>query len=130
MMILESGVGNYIWSEGVKYSCFAGNNYLGLANHPKLVEAAIEGIKKFGINFSASRQTTGTSQIHLELEKLLARFKHRDDAAIFASGYMGNKIIIHIDAKTESLKRVSLRLSPNGGCSALCASICCASKGQ
>ncbi|MCX6238848.1 MAG: pyridoxal phosphate-dependent aminotransferase family protein [Bacteroidia bacterium] len=96
MLILESGAGNYIWSEGHQYSCFAGNNYLGLANHPKLVEAAIEGTKKYGLNFSASRQTTGTSEIHLELEKQLAGFKHRDDAVVFASGYLGNKILLHI----------------------------------
>jgi len=95
MLILESGTGNYITSEGREYSCFAGNNYLGLANHPELINAAIEGTKKYGINFSASRQTTGTSEIHLELEKQLAAFKQRDDAVIFASGYMGNKILLH-----------------------------------
>jgi len=96
MLVLESGVGNYICSEGIQYSCFAGNNYLGLANHPDLVEAAIEGTKKFGLNFSASRQTTGTAEIHLELEKLLAGFKQREDAVVYASGYLGNKILLHI----------------------------------
>lgn len=95
MLILESGVGNYVWSDGVNYSCFAGNNYLGLANHPALIEAAVEGIQKYGINFSASRQTTGTSAIHLELERALARFKGRDDAVVFASGYLGNKILLY-----------------------------------
>lgn len=96
MLILESGVGNYIRSEGCEYSCFAGNNYLGLANHPDLIEAAILGIKKYGLNFSASRQTTGTAEIHLELEKLLAGFKLRDDAVVFASGYLGNQILLPI----------------------------------
>ncbi len=95
-MVLESGIGNYIWSEGLKYSCFAGNNYLGLANHPAIVEAAIQGTQKYGINFSASRQTTGTSDIHLELERLIAGFKQREDAVVFASGYLGNKIILHL----------------------------------
>ncbi len=95
-MVMESGVGNYILSEGLKYSCFAGNNYLGLANHPAIVEAAIQGIQKYGINFSASRQTTGTSDIHLELERMIAGFKQREDAVVFASGYLGNKILLHI----------------------------------
>jgi len=95
MLILESGAGNYIKSEGVEYSCFAGNNYLGLANHPELIEAAVQGTKKYGLNFSASRQTTGTSDIHLELEKQLAGFQHREDAIVFASGYLGNKILLH-----------------------------------
>lgn len=94
MLILESGAGNYIRSEGCEYSCFAGNNYLGLANHPDLAEAAIQGIKKYGLNYSASRQTTGTSDIHLELEKQLAGFKQRDDAVVFASGYLGNQILL------------------------------------
>lgn len=96
MLILESGVGNYIWSGGVKYSCFAGNNYLGLANHPDIVEAAVQGTQKYGINFSASRITTGTSAIHLELEQQLAAFKLHDDAVVFASGYLGNKILLHV----------------------------------
>lgn len=51
MFILESGVGNYIRSEGLQYSCFAGNNYLGMANHPDVAEAAIQGIKNYGLNF-------------------------------------------------------------------------------
>jgi len=96
MFILESGVGSYIRSDGLQYSCFAGNNYLGLANHPDLAEAAIQGIKNYGLNFSASRQTTGTSVLHLELERQLAEFKHRDDAVVFTSGYLGNKILLHI----------------------------------
>lgn len=95
MLIFESSIGNFIRSEGCEYSYFAGNNYLGLANHPDLIEAAVQGTKKYGLNFSASRQTTGTSTIHLELEKQLAGFKNRDDAVIYASGYMGNKILLN-----------------------------------
>ena len=96
MLVLESGVGTYIQAEEHQYSCFAGNNYLGLANHPEIVEAAIQGTKKYGVNFSASRQTSGTSDIHLELERQLAIFKQEEDAVVFASGYLGNKIILHI----------------------------------
>ena len=96
MLVLESGVGNYVRAEGQKYSCFAGNNYLGLANHPDVVEAAIQGAQKYGVNFSASRQTTGTSEIHLELEQQLALFKNREDSVVFASGYLGNKILLQL----------------------------------
>ena len=95
MISLESGVGNYITSNGKPYSYFAGNNYLGLANHPKLITAATDALGKYGVNFSASRQTTGTSDIHLELEKLLAEFKDRQDAVVFASGYLGNRLLLH-----------------------------------
>jgi 7-keto-8-aminopelargonate synthetase-like enzyme len=94
MISLESGIGNYITLNGKQYSYFAGNNYLGLANHPKLIRAATDALEKYGVNFSASRQTTGTSELHLELEKLLAEFKDRQDAIVFASGYMGNSILL------------------------------------
>jgi len=94
MFILKSGIGNYINLSGKKYSYFAGNNYLGLANHPAVKKEVISSIEKYGINFSASRETTGTSELHLELEKLLAEFKNKDDSVVFASGYMGNKILL------------------------------------
>lgn len=94
MTILNSGVGNYIMSGGRKYSYFGGNNYLGLANHPAVKEAAIRAIEKYGVNFSASRRTTGTSDLHLELEKKLAAFKGVEDAVIYASGFLGNSILL------------------------------------
>ncbi len=96
MNILSSGVGNYVMSEGRKYSYFAGNNYLGMANHPEVKAAAISAIEKYGVNFSASRRTTGTADLHLELEKKLAAFKGTEDAVVFASGYMGNKILLEV----------------------------------
>ena len=83
-------------SEGRKYSYFGGNNYLGLANHPEVKEAAIRAIEKYGVNFSASRRTTGTADLHLELEKKLAAFKGTEDAVVFASGYQGNSILLEV----------------------------------
>ncbi len=96
MFILESGAGNYIAFRGRKYSYFAGNNYLGLAGHPLVKEASIRSIEQYGVNFSASRQTTGTAAIHLELERQLCEFKGKQDSAIFASGYLGNKILLQV----------------------------------
>lgn len=96
MIVLDSGIGNYIYSNGKKYSYFAGNNYLGLASHPAVKEAVIRAVEKYGINFSASRHTTGTAEIHLELEKNLALFKGKQDAVVFASGYQGNSILLDI----------------------------------
>ncbi len=94
MILLESGAGNYVYSNGRTYSYFAGNNYLGLATHPQLREAAISAVEKYGVNFAASRQTTGTAALHLELESALASFKGKDDAVVFASGYQGNSILL------------------------------------
>ena len=102
MFIIDSEAGNYVKSEGRKYSYFAGNNYLGLADNKLVKEASIKSIRKYGMNFSASRQTTGTSNIHLELEKQLALFKNKQDSVIFASGYMSNKILLQILRKDYS----------------------------
>jgi 7-keto-8-aminopelargonate synthetase-like enzyme len=96
MIVLNSGIGNYVHINGKKYSYFGGNNYLGLANHPALKKAAIQSIKKYGLNFSASRRTTGTADIHLELEYQLSIYKNKQDAVVFASGYQGNSILFEI----------------------------------
>ena len=96
MVLLNSGIGNYVLSNGKQYSYFGGNNYLGLANHPAVREAAIKAVEKYGVNFSASRHTTGTADIHLELEKTLAVFKGKEDAVVFASGYQGNSILLEL----------------------------------
>lgn len=95
MVILNSSISNYIQLNNKKYSFFAGNNYLGLANNPLLINSAKAAIEKYGINFSGSRQTTGTSDLHLELEKLLSSFKNKKDSIIYASGYLGNRILMH-----------------------------------
>ncbi len=79
MIVLESGIGNYVYSNGKKYSYFGGNNYLGLSTHPVVKAAVIHAVEKYGVNFSASRCTTGTSDIHLEFEKQLSSFKGKED---------------------------------------------------
>lgn len=94
MLILKSSVSNYITLDNKSYSYFGGNNYLGLANHPEVIRAVVNATEKYGVNFSASRQTTGTSELHLELEKLLSAFNKQEASVVFASGYMGNRILL------------------------------------
>jgi 7-keto-8-aminopelargonate synthetase-like enzyme len=96
MTLLNSGAGNYVISNGRKYSYFGGNNYLGLANHPLVKAAAINSIEEYGVNFSASRRTTGTADIHLKLENRLSDFKGLQDTVVFASGYQGNSILLEV----------------------------------
>jgi 7-keto-8-aminopelargonate synthetase-like enzyme len=96
MILLGGEVGNFIVSNGRKYSYFAGNNYLGLAGHPLIKEAVIRAVEKYGVNFAASRHTTGTADLHLELESALASFKGKEDAVVFASGYQGNSILLEV----------------------------------
>ena len=94
MIKIENGINNYTEIDSIQYSYFAGNNYLGLANHPVIVQSAIDSLKKYGGNFSASRQTTGTSNIHLKLEKSLAKFCGQQNSVVFATGYIGNMILM------------------------------------
>src|SRR5579863_4701043 len=68
----------------------ASNNYLGLANHPKLVEATVEATKKFGAGSGAVRTISGTMSIHMELEQHIAKFKHTEACVVFQSGFAAN----------------------------------------
>ena len=96
MILLNGPVSNYIQRNGRKYSFFGGNDYFGLANHPAVKAASIQSIKKYGTNFSASRYTTGTADIHLKLEKKLSLFKGKQDSVVYASGYQGNSILLEL----------------------------------
>ena len=69
---------------------FCSNNYLGLANHPKLVEAAQEAMKKYGVGPAAVRSIAGTTDLHVQLEQRLARFKGAQDVITFQSGFTAN----------------------------------------
>ncbi len=68
----------------------ASNNYLGLANHPKLVEAAIAAAKKYGAGTGAVRTISGTMDIHMELERRIAAFKNVEACVVFQSGFTAN----------------------------------------
>jgi glycine C-acetyltransferase len=69
---------------------FCSHNYLGLANHPRLIEAAREAMKKYGMGPAAVRSIAGTTDLHVELEKRLARFKGAEDVITFQSGFTAN----------------------------------------
>jgi glycine C-acetyltransferase len=68
----------------------ASNNYLGLTNHPKLVAAALEATRRFGVGSGAVRTIAGTMSIHLELERRIAQFKHVEACVVFQSGFAAN----------------------------------------
>jgi len=70
------------------------NNYLGLANHPKVKDAAIKAIEKYGFGSGASRLVSGNMELHEELEQRIARFKDTEAALVFNSGYHANIGII------------------------------------
>lgn len=79
---------------GKKVLMFGSNAYLGLTNHPKVKEAAIEATKKYGTGMAGSRFLNGTLDIHLELERKLANFMDKDEAIVFSTGFMVNEGVL------------------------------------
>lgn len=82
--------GPQITIEGKTLINLSSNNYLGLANHPELIQAANEATTKYGVGAGAVRTINGTMDIHIELEKALAQFKHTEAAIVFQSGFNCN----------------------------------------
>src|SRR5579864_804519 len=68
----------------------ASNNYLGLANHPKLIEAALKATRELGVGSGAVRTIAGTMRIHMDLEEKIARFKDVEACVVFQSGFAAN----------------------------------------
>lgn len=66
------------------------NNYLGLATHPRLKQAALDAVAKFGVGSGAVRTISGTMEMHMELERRLAKFKHVESVVVFQSGFAAN----------------------------------------
>lgn len=69
---------------------FGSNAYLGLTNHPKVKEAAIEAVKKYGTGCAGSRFLNGTLDLHIQLEKRLAEFVGKEDAIVYSTGFQVN----------------------------------------
>jgi len=87
---LESPQGAWLTVDGKKVLNFCANNYLGLANHPRLVKAARDAADKYGVGPGAVRTIAGTMDLHLELERRLAAFKKVEKAITFQSGFAAN----------------------------------------
>ena len=80
--------------EGRPLLNFCSNDYLGLANHPRVVEALRRGASEFGVGSGASHLVCGHSLPHEQLEEALAAFTHRERALLFSTGYMANLGVI------------------------------------
>ncbi|HEX4757088.1 MAG TPA: glycine C-acetyltransferase [Terracidiphilus sp.] len=76
--------------DGKQVINLASNNYLGLANHAKLIEAALAATRTFGVGSGAVRTIAGTMRIHMELEEKIARFKNVEACVVFQSGFAAN----------------------------------------
>ncbi len=87
---ISSPQGSRLVVDGKEVLNFCSNNYLGLANHPHLVEAARNAMDKYGVGPAAVRTISGTTDLHVQLEKRLAAFKGVEAAITFQSGFTAN----------------------------------------
>jgi 8-amino-7-oxononanoate synthase len=92
--VIESAQDPEVIINGRKMIMVGSNNYLGLTNHPKVKEAAIEAVKKYGTGCAGSRFLNGTLDIHVRLEEKLARFMRKDAALVFSTGFQVNLGVI------------------------------------
>lgn len=87
---IESPMDAWVTIDGKKLLNFCANNYLGLANHPRIRQAAKDGVDQYGVGPGAVRTIAGTMSLHTELEKRLADFKHAEACITFQSGFTAN----------------------------------------
>ncbi|MEI7986239.1 MAG: aminotransferase class I/II-fold pyridoxal phosphate-dependent enzyme, partial [Armatimonadota bacterium] len=88
--ILETPAGGRVRMNGKEVVNLSSNNYLGLANHPKVRQAALDAIERWGVGAGAVRWIGGTMTVHQELEERLAAFKHTEAVLVFTGGFTAN----------------------------------------
>src|SRR5437764_7546122 len=90
LRVLESESAAEARFDGKRVINLASNNYLGLTTHPKLREAAIEAVRRFGAGSGAVRTVSGTMSLHMQLEERIADFKNVEACVVFQSGFAAN----------------------------------------
>ncbi|HUW17969.1 MAG TPA: 8-amino-7-oxononanoate synthase [Sedimentisphaerales bacterium] len=91
---IDSAQATSVRIDGREKVLFCSNNYLGLADHPKVIQAVIDAVRQYGHGAGASRLISGTMRPHVELEKDLARLFRKDAALVFPSGWTANEAVI------------------------------------
>lgn len=88
---LEASKGNNVVHKGKELVMMGSNNYLGLTHDTRVIEAAVDAIRKWGVGCTGSRFLNGNLEIHEELERKLANFFGYENALVYASGFMANQ---------------------------------------
>ncbi len=91
---LSTPQGAWLEVDGKRVLNFCSNNYLGLANHPRLVQAAEQAMKKYGVGPGAVRTIAGTMDLHVQFDRRMAAFKGVDAAISLQSGFTANLAVI------------------------------------
>ena len=94
MRLVSGPQGPHVVLDGKPVLLLCSNNYLGLADHPRVREASADAAMRWGVGAGASRLVSGTMTIHRRLEERLAAFKRRDRALLFGSGFLANAGVI------------------------------------
>ncbi len=92
--LVEGAQQSRVILDGREVLMLCSNNYLGLADHPLLKDAAVRAVERYGVSSGASRLVSGTMELHNELEASIALFKGTEAALVFNSGYAANTGII------------------------------------
>lgn len=88
---IEESLGSHVICEGENKIMIGSNNYLSLAQDPRVVEAACDATRRFGVGCTGSRLLNGTISLHNELEAALADFLQRDSVMLFSTGFFANQ---------------------------------------
>ncbi|MDQ3937830.1 MAG: glycine C-acetyltransferase [Chloroflexota bacterium] len=94
LRIMSGAQAPHTTMDGRRVISLSSNNYLGLATHPRLVEAALTAVRELGVGSGAVRTIAGTMELHEELERRLAAFKHVEAVLTFQSGFTANSGVI------------------------------------
>jgi len=94
MLPIQSAASSKVFIDGQEYLMLGSYSYLGLINHPDIIQAGHEALDKYGTGAGGVRLLTGTTDLHCLLEKKIASFKRTEDALVLSSGYVTNMTVI------------------------------------
>src|SRR4051812_18451295 len=106
---VESLTATTITVDGRELLAFGGCNYLGLAHHPAVLGAVREGLQRYGISTTASRETTGNTAAHDALEHELASFLQQEAAILTAEGYTANIAVAQALSENHGVALIDAR---------------------
>src|SRR3989344_3032458 len=103
--VVETGHAPVVEIEGKRVLMMSSNSYLGLNNHKKVITAAIEAAKKYGVGAGSARLLSGTLRPHIEAENALAQLKNEEAAMLFTAGFLVNLGVIPALMKVFSIEQ-------------------------